>query len=72
MNVAVIGVISKADRYSYKAVLLLREKVRATHSVHPALLAVEGVGRHSPEPAAATDVQSWSRKPCAGGTTEGS
>lgn len=44
MNVAVLGASSKPDRYSYKAVMLLREKGYSTYPIHPTLKAIEGIG----------------------------
>jgi predicted CoA-binding protein len=43
MNVAVLGASNKPDRYSYKAVNLLREKEHAPFPVHPALAAVDEI-----------------------------
>jgi len=43
MNVAVLGASNKTDRYSYKAVMLLKEKGHAPYPVHPTLLAIEGI-----------------------------
>ncbi len=46
MNVAVIGASNKPDRYSYKAVVLLREKGHTPYPVHPSLAAVEELPVH--------------------------
>jgi predicted CoA-binding protein len=43
MNVAVLGASNKADRYSYKAVILLKEKGHTPYPVHPTLTAIEGL-----------------------------
>ena len=43
MNVAVLGASNKPDRYSYKAVMLLREKGHTPYPVHPTLPAVDGI-----------------------------
>lgn len=43
MNVAVLGASQKPVRYSYKALMLLREKGHSVYPVHPALRVVEGV-----------------------------
>ena len=43
MNVAVIGASNKQDRYSYKAVVLLREKGHTPYPVHPSLAAVDEI-----------------------------
>ena len=43
MNVAVLGASNKPDRYSYKAVRLLREKGHKPFPVHPALAEVDGL-----------------------------
>lgn len=43
MNVAVVGASNKPDRYSYKAVMLLREKGHTPYPVHPTLQAIEGI-----------------------------
>jgi uncharacterized protein len=43
MNVAVLGASNKPDRYSYKAVRMLREKGHAPYPVHPALAEVDGL-----------------------------
>jgi predicted CoA-binding protein len=37
MNVAVLGASNKPDRYSYKAVMLLKEMGHAPYPVHPTL-----------------------------------
>lgn len=46
MNVAVVGASDKADRYSYKAIMLLKEKGHVPFPVHPSLKAVEGIPVH--------------------------
>ncbi|HOK76999.1 MAG TPA: CoA-binding protein [Verrucomicrobiota bacterium] len=43
MNVAVLGASNKPDRYSFKAVQLLRQKGHAVYPVHPALAEVDGL-----------------------------
>lgn len=43
MNVAVIGASHKPDRYSYQAVMLLREKGHDVFPVHPKLRDIEGI-----------------------------
>lgn len=43
MNVAVIGASKKPDRYSFKAVMLLKEKGHSPYPVHPAIQAIEGI-----------------------------
>lgn len=43
MNVAVLGASNKPDRYSYKAVRLLREKGHTPYPVHPSLAEVDGL-----------------------------
>lgn len=43
MNVAVLGASGKPDRYSYKAVMLLREKGHRPLPVHPSLPEVAGI-----------------------------
>jgi predicted CoA-binding protein len=43
MNVAVLGASDKPDRYSYKAVRMLREKGHTPYPVHPALVTVDGL-----------------------------
>jgi len=43
MNVAVLGASNKPDRYSYRAVRLLREKGHTPLPVHPALAEVDGL-----------------------------
>ena len=47
MNVAVLGASNKPDRYSYKAVMLLREKGHTPFPVHPSLPAVENIPVHA-------------------------
>ena len=43
MNVAVLGASNKPDRYSFKAVRMLREKGHTPYPVHPALAEVDGI-----------------------------
>ncbi len=43
MNVAVLGASNKPDRYSLKAVRMLREKGHTPYPVHPALTEVDGI-----------------------------
>jgi predicted CoA-binding protein len=43
MNVAVVGASNKPDRYSYKALRMLREKGHRPFPVHPALKEVDGL-----------------------------
>lgn len=43
MNVAVLGASNKPDRYSFKAVQLLRQKGHTVYPVHPALAEVDGL-----------------------------
>ena len=43
MNVAVIGASDKPDRYSYKAVMLLKEKGHAVYPVHQRIQKIEGM-----------------------------
>jgi uncharacterized protein len=43
MNVAVIGASNKPDRYSYMAVMLLRDKGHTPYPVHPSLARVEDI-----------------------------
>ena len=55
MNVAVVGASNKPDRYSYKAVMMLKEKGYVPFPVHPSLKAVEAFPVYScieaiPEP----------------------
>jgi predicted CoA-binding protein len=42
MNVAVIGASDKPDRYSYKAVMLLKEKGHIVFPVHQRIKDIEG------------------------------
>lgn len=56
MRVAVIGASNKPDRYSYQAVMLLREKGHVPFPIHPSLADVEGIPvfaslRDLPQPA---------------------
>ena len=43
MKVAVIGVSNKPHRYSYQAVMLLKQKGHDVYPVHPRLKEVEGM-----------------------------
>lgn len=43
MNVAVIGASNKPDRYSYQALMLLKEKGHAVFPVHQRIKEVEGM-----------------------------
>ena len=43
MNVAVIGASNKPDRYSYQAVLLLKEKGHKVYPVHQRIKDIEGI-----------------------------
>lgn len=43
MNVAVLGASDKPDRYSFKAVQLLRRKGHAPYPVHPLLKEIDGL-----------------------------
>ncbi|HOY57436.1 MAG TPA: CoA-binding protein [Verrucomicrobiota bacterium] len=43
MNVAILGASNKPDRYSFKAVRMLREKGHTPYPVHPALSTVDGI-----------------------------
>jgi len=43
MKVAVIGASNKPHRYSYKAVMLLKEKGHQTFPVHPRIKEIEGM-----------------------------
>jgi uncharacterized protein len=43
MNVAVIGASDKPDRYSYQAVMLLKEKGHAVYPVHQRIKEIEGM-----------------------------
>ncbi len=43
MNVAVIGASNKPDRYSYQAVMLLKEKGHTVFPVHPKIQEIEGI-----------------------------
>lgn len=42
MNVAVLGASNKPERYSYKALVMLREQGHAPYPVHPLLKEIEG------------------------------
>lgn len=43
MNVAVIGASDKSDRYSYQAVMLLKEKGHTVYPVHQRIKTIEGL-----------------------------
>ena len=43
MNVAVIGASDKPDRYSYQAVMLLKEKGHAVYPIHKRIKTIEGM-----------------------------
>ncbi len=43
MNVAVVGASNKPERYSYLALMLLKEKGHTPYPVHPALASIEGM-----------------------------
>lgn len=43
MNVAVVGASNKPDRYSYRAVRMLREKGHTPYPVHPSIADIDGV-----------------------------
>jgi len=43
MNVAVVGASNKTDRYSYKAVMMIRGKGHRPFPVHPVLRAIEDI-----------------------------
>ena len=43
MNVAVIGASDKSDRYSYQAVMLLKEKGHSVFPVHQRVKEIEGI-----------------------------
>src|ERR1041385_102670 len=43
MNVAVIGASDKPDRYSYQAVMLLKEKGHMVYPVHQRIKEIEGM-----------------------------
>ncbi len=43
MNVAVLGASNKPERYSYKAVMMLKEKGHTPYPVHPTLSELEGI-----------------------------
>ena len=42
MNVAVIGASNKSHRYSYQAVMLLKEKGHHVYPVHPKIKEIDG------------------------------
>ena len=55
MNTAVLGASDKPDRYSYKAIIMLRDTGHTPLPVHPRLEAIEGIPVHKslaaiPEP----------------------
>jgi len=55
MNVAVLGASDKPDRYSYRAIQMLREKGHRPFPVHPRLQEIEGLSVYAslseiPEP----------------------
>jgi len=43
MNVAILGASKKPDRYSFKALMLLKEKNHTPYPVHPILQVIEGI-----------------------------
>jgi predicted CoA-binding protein len=43
MNVAIVGASNKPSRYSYKAVMMLREKGHSPFPVHPAISQIQGI-----------------------------
>ena len=43
MNVAVLGASDQPDRYSYKAVMMLKEKGHTPFPVHPRIAEIEGL-----------------------------
>ena len=43
MNVAVVGASNNPDRYSYQAVMLLKEKGHTVFPVHPKIQEIEGI-----------------------------
>lgn len=43
MNVAIVGASNKPERYSYKAVMLLKEKGHTPYPIHPALREIEQI-----------------------------
>jgi predicted CoA-binding protein len=47
MNVAVIGASDKPDRYSYQAVMLLKDKGHAVYPVHQRIKQIEGMKVYS-------------------------
>ena len=47
MNVVVIGASDKPDRYSYQAVMLLKEKGHSVFSVHQRIKEIEGMKVYS-------------------------
>jgi len=47
LNVAVLGASNKPDRYSYKALMLLKEKGFAAYPVHPLLEEIDGIPVYS-------------------------
>ena len=55
MNTAVLGASDKPDRYSYKAIVMLRDTGHTPLPVHPRLAEIEGISVHKsladvPEP----------------------
>ncbi|MFZ2955300.1 MAG: CoA-binding protein [Candidatus Ozemobacteraceae bacterium] len=47
MNVAVLGASNKPDRYSYKALMMLKDKGHTPFPVHPSLKMVESFSVHA-------------------------
>jgi predicted CoA-binding protein len=43
MNVAIVRASNKPNRYSYKALMLLKEKGHTPYPVHPAISVIEGI-----------------------------
>ncbi len=43
MNVAVLGASNKPERYSHRALMLLREQGHRPYPVHPLLTEIEGI-----------------------------
>ena len=43
MNVAILGASNRPDRYSYKALMLLKQKGHTPYPVHPTLETIEGI-----------------------------
>lgn len=44
MNVAVVGASVKPERYSYQAIMLLRQHGHAVYPVNPGIKEIEGIG----------------------------